>query len=266
MPTHTKITLAGYIYFPEIQHLSKEKYMVKKGLLVLIIVVFVAGGAFAQKSFLLMAKNTVTIDVGPTIAGFVAGPLGSMAAGLVSDDISDIKSSGFSIAAQYERQIIMRQLSIAVRGVYGMPDVGFKYKNTANPDLDITSIAGEGHVRFYPLGETFFVDGMVGYARLSADLSGSVLNFQIPGKVSASSNYFKFGGKVGWRMSFGDNGGFTFEPAIGYYAGIPIGDGLGNKLSSLVPSSSGIEEALSVFESFVLIGGPRISLAFGYRF
>jgi hypothetical protein len=241
--------------------------MLKKGLLILIIVAFVAGGAFAQNSFSSMAKNTITVDVGPTIAGFVARPLGSMAAGLVTDDISDIKSTGFSIAAQYERQILIRQLSIAVRGVYGMPDVGFNYKNTAKPDLDITSIAGEGHVRFYPLGETFFLDGMVGYARLSADLTGSVIGYTIPGKVSESSDYLKFGGKVGWRMSFGNNGGFTFEPAIGYYRGIPIGDSLGKKLSASLPiSTSGIEEALSVLETFALIGGPRLSLAFGYRF
>jgi len=242
--------------------------MLKKGLLVLIIVALVAGGAFAQ-SFLTMAKNTITVDVGPTIAGFIAGPLGSKAAGMVYDNISDIKSSGFSIAAQYERQIIMKQLSIALRGVYGMPDVGFTYEDnnlTAKPDLDMTSIAGEGHVRFYPLGETFFIDGMIGYARLSADLTGSVVGYPVSVNVSASSDYLKFGGKVGWRMSFGNNGGFTFEPSLGYYAGTALGDSLGKKVSDALPASVGIEEALSVLETFALIGGPRLSLAFGFRF
>jgi len=246
--------------------------MVKKGLLALIIVVLVAGGAFAQNSYSSMAKNTVTLDVGPTIAGFIAGPLGSKAAGIVSDDISDIKSGGFSIAAQYERHILMKQLSVAIRGVYGMPDVGFNYKDggiTASPDLDMTSLAGEGHVRFYPLGETFFVDGMVGYARLSANLSGSLVGVPITvSGITASSNYFKFGGKVGWRISFGDNGGFTFEPSLGYYAGIPLGNSLGKELmaSPLLQTAKGIDEAVSVLETFALIGGPRISLAFGYRF
>ena len=250
--------------------------MLKKGLLVLIIAVLVAGGAFAQKSFSSMAKNTVTVDVAPTIAGFVAGPLGSKAAGLVTDNISDIKSSGFSIAAQYERQLI-KQLSVAVRGVYGMPEVKFSYVDsgvTGNPDLNMTSIAGEGHVRFYPLGETFFLDGMVGYALLSTDLSGKVayLGQATNATAKESSNYFKYGLKTGWRMSFGNNGGFTFEPAIGYYMGIPLGDALGKKVSASLSKQfagnkvPGIEEAFSVLETFAFIGGPRLSLAFGYRF
>jgi len=252
--------------------------MLKKVLLVLIVAVFAAGGAFAQNNFASMAKNTITVDVGPTIAGFLAGPLGSKAADIISGNtnISDISTSGFGIAAQYERQLL-RQLSVAGRGVYGKYDVGFGYVDRgikANPDLDITSIAAEAHVRFYPFGETFFLDGMAGYARLSADLSGTVAASGISTAATASeaSDYLKFGGKLGWRISFGKNGGFTFEPAVGYYAGIALGDALGKKVSASLSKQlagyevAGLEDIFSLAENFIFIGGPRLSLAFGYRF
>jgi hypothetical protein len=246
--------------------------MAKKVLLALIIAVLAAGGAFAQTSFASMAKNTITVDVGPTIAGFAAGPLGSKLAGIVTDNISDISTGGFGIAAQYERQLI-RPLSVAGRFVYGGYDVKFAYKDddmTAKPDLNITSLAAEGHVRFYPFGETFFADGMVGYARLSTDLSGTVGTTTIT--TSASSNYLKYGAKLGWRISFGSNGGFTFEPAFGWYFGTALGDTLGKKVSDSLSSklsgheAAGIEDALSAVEKYAFVGGPRLSLAFGYRF
>jgi len=238
--------------------------MLKKGLLVLIIVALVAGGAFAQNSYSSMAKNTITVDVGPTIAGFFAGQVASMAVGLVTDEISDIKSSGFSIAAQYERQLI-KQLSIAVRAVYGIPELEFAYKGIGNPKLNATSMAGEGHVRFYPFGETFFVDGMVGYAYLAAELSGTVSGLN--GSAKDSSNYFKYGAKTGWRISFGKNGGFTFEPSLGWSFGIPLGDNLGKKLSAPISGTGvDVEKAVKAFEDYAFIGGPRVSLGLGYRF
>jgi hypothetical protein len=246
--------------------------MAKKGLVLLIIAVLAAGGAFAQ-------NNTVTVDFGPTIAGLVVGPLSSTITPKV-DNVSDIHPSGFSIAAQYERQLL-RQLSVAGRFVYGGPKVDFTYTDDgipATPKLSLTSLAVEGHARLYPFGETFFLDGMLGYARLSTELSGKVVAMigSIPvamdAKASAENNYLKFGGKLGWRMSFGNNGGITLETAIGYYAGTALGDDLGKKVAASLKESIGeykvvdIADYFTLLEKYVLIGGPRVTVAFGYRF
>jgi len=250
--------------------------MLRKGLLVLVLVAFVAGGAFAQ-SFLLMAKNTVTVDVGPTIAGFAVSPLASTVVSKITDKISDLDITGFGIAAQYERQII-KQLSVAVRGVYGSYDGGLTYKEslaTATPTLGITTWAAEGHVRFYPLGDTFFIDGMVGYANLAAKLSGDILVNGTPmsnAKADESSSYIKYGLKTGWRISFAKNGGFTFEPAVGLYLGNALGDPLGERVSESLAKSlngnkpTGLKDAFTAIQDYVFIGGPRLSLGFGYRF
>jgi hypothetical protein len=248
--------------------------MAKKGLLVLIIAVVAAGGAFAQ-------SNTVTVDFGPTIAGLVANPLSSTIESMV-ENVSGIKTSGFSIAAQYERELL-RQVSVAGRFVYGGYDADFTYKQggtpiTATPVLNLTSLAVEGHARFYPFGETFFLDGMIGYAHLSTDLSGTVvakigsIAIEKPAKASAENDYLKLGVKVGWRITFGKNGGPTLETAVGGYYGVPLGDDLGKRVSAGLKNSVGefdtadISGYFSSLEQFVLIGGPRVSLAFGYRF
>jgi len=255
--------------------------MAKKVLLVLIMVIFAAGGVFAQNSFASMAKDTITVDIGPTIAGYAVGPMGSALGDMIpgADNIADINISGFSIAAQYEHHFL-KQVSVAGRVVYGGPNGTFDYKvgpASGTPKLNLTSLAGEGHVRFYPFGETFFLDGMVGYAWLSADASGTFVAGGAgsrSGSAEESSNYLKYGAKLGWRMTFGNNGGFTFEPAFGWYLGTPLGDALSKKLTTSLAKSlsvsaselSSFEKAFSAIEDFVLIGGPRLSLAFGYRF
>jgi hypothetical protein len=258
--------------------------MAKKVLLVLVIAVLAATGAFAQNDFASMAKNTFTVDFGPTIFGFVVNPLSSTLSSMIDNVISDIDTKGFSIAAQYERQIL-RQVSVAGRFVYGGYESIFTYRQdgtpiTATPVLNLTSLAVEGHARFYPFGETFFLDGMVGYAHLSTMLSGSVvakigsiaMKTQITPPVSLDNNYLKFGGKLGWRMTFGKNGGPTLETAIGYYLGASLGDDLGKRVSAGLKESVGefdtadISGYFSQLEQFVLIGGPRVTLALGYRF
>jgi len=255
--------------------------MAKKGLLVLIIAVLAAGGTFAQSDYASMAKSTVTVDFGPTIAGFVVNPLSSTIESML-ENVSGIKTSGFSIAAQYERQLL-KQVSVAGRFVYGGNDADFTYKQpdtiiSATPVLNLTSLAVEGHARFYPFGETFFLDGMLGYAYLKAKLSGTVvakvgpISVAMPASASADNNYLKLGGKLGWRITFGNNGGLTFESAIGYYAGTALGDDLGKKVSAELKKAIGgyevvdIAEPFSLLENFILIGGPRVTLALGYRF
>jgi len=255
--------------------------MAKKGLMVLIIAALAATGAFAQNDFASMAKNTVTVDFGPTIAGLVVDPLSSTVSSMV-ENVSKINTKGFSIAGQYERQL-SRPLSVAGRLVYGGYNSVFTYRQadtgvSGTPVLDLTSLALEGHARLYPFGETFFLDGMVGYAHLSTQLSGTVValigSTPVAKEVTASqeNDYLKLGAKLGWRITFGKKGGLTLESAIGYYYGIPLGDDLGKKVSAELKKSVGdynvadIADYFSLLEQYVLIGGPRLTLALGYRF
>jgi len=261
--------------------------MTKKVLLVLIIAVFMAGGVFAQNDFASMAKNTITVDVGPTIAGLVINPLSSTISSVLTDvfdvNVSDINTKGFGIGAQYERQLL-RPLSVALRGVYGKYNSAFTYVDDgipARPDIDLTTWTVEGHVRFYPFGETFFVDGMVGYAQLKADMTGSVVAMiggkpeEISASANKSSNYIKYGAKLGWRINIikiGNNGGLIFEPAIGWNFGNPLNGDLGKKVSDALTASVGeykvvdISKEFSALEDFIFVGGPRVTLAIGYRF
>jgi len=151
-------------------------------------------------------------------------------------------------------------------------------------EMNLSSFSLEGHARYYPFGETFFLDAMLGYARLSASFEGdlvgreSTTNQEEAKHVSldAARNYFKVGARVGWRISFGKNGGFTFEPAIGYSAGIGMGDTIGKQLTEgvkadvdtgdLVVDTGNFDEIFKYIESYIFAGGPRATFAFGYRF
>ncbi|MCL1813558.1 MAG: autotransporter domain-containing protein [Treponema sp.] len=252
--------------------------MGKKGLILLVLAVFVTSGIFAQKDYKTMAKNTITVDAGPALVGLAIGQIGRYI------DEDGPSTSGFGIGAQYERQI-HSNLSVAGRFAYLRGDLGIveDYYDTvlsanakASLGINITSFSIEGHVRYYPGSETFFLDGMLGYANLSTSFSGDVvveaggLREKESASVTASRNYFKFGAKLGWRISFGKNGGFTFEPAIGYYGAIGMGDTIQKQLAKGIGKDedtiSGFDDAFKIVENFIFVGGPRVTLSFGYRF
>jgi hypothetical protein len=247
--------------------------MAKKGLLVLIIAVLLAGGAFAQSDFASMAKNTVTVDLGPTILGLAVGMLPNF-----MPDLKDFNPKGFGFAGQYERQL-SRPLSVALRGAYLSVGGGMNLDEedyTMKMDASIESFSVEGHVRFYPFAKAFFLDGMVGYANLKMNGSISVEEKRPGGqkeshKIPVDRSYLKLGAKLGWRISFGKNGGFTFEPALGYSFPIGLGTPIGKQLADKYKEEfdegdiSSITDMFSYVEQFG-VGGPRFSLAFGYRF
>lgn len=251
--------------------------MLKKGLLVLIIAAFVAGGAFAQTSFSSMAKNTITVDVGPTILGMAAGMLPNF-----MPDLKDLNPTGLGFAAQYERQL-SKPLSVAGRFSYMNVSAEMKQHEsgyTIKTGIAVGSLSAEGHVRFYPFAETFFLSGMVGYANLNGDLSakpydssGTEVNISSfkPVSITPSSSYVKYGIGLGWRISFGRNGGFTFEPSVGYSLVTVIGPTFEKQIKDGFKSYSGTEVDMDMGDIFPMIdqfgvGGPRVSLSFGYRF
>jgi len=250
--------------------------MANKSLIVLILLTIVSGIVFAQTDFETMPKNTIVVDIGPTIAGMTFGMVGNMIGGGVS-------SSGFGIAAQYERQIL-RQLSVAGRFAYmGVSfDMKSSYQNSGTAvntslGIDLTAISLEAHVRYYPLGETFFLGGMLGYGNLSVAFSGEVAakdNSTEEWKSESVSytvprSYFKLGARLGWRINFGRQGGFTFEPSFGYDLAMGLGDTLGKGLQNAVGEemdTRGMDELFKILEDFIFVGGPRLTLAFGWRF
>jgi hypothetical protein len=250
--------------------------MTKKFLLVFILSTVIAMVAFAQEDFESMPKNTIVLDFGPTIIGAAIGQMG----GMMGEE--GLSSSGFGIAAQYERQMLP---NIGVAGKIGFlaGGVGMAFTNTdgganlkAEMGIDISSFTMEGHFRYYPFGETFFLDAMLGYANLTTKLSGeaivteSTTNQKKVESVSftAIRSYLNFGTKLGWRISFGSRGGFTFEPSFGYYYGVGLGDTIGSQLSGDIGDADlgGFDDMFKVLEDYIFIGGPRMTLSFGWRF
>jgi hypothetical protein len=249
----------------------KEDYMKKRVIMAMAVVmtVLLVFPAAAQEASQSTPMNTVTVDIGPTIIGGVMKGAGSV----IGD--SGLSSSGFGIGAQYERQIFDK-LSVAGRFAYlgagvGMADEQGSVKTSLS--LKLSSFSLEGHVRYYPWAGTFYLDGMLGYANMSMKFSGQVIDATthnaINASLSVSRSYFKLGAKIGWRIDFGEPGGFTFEPSFGYYAGIGLGDTMGKRFSNGItgnPDMGDLDTIFKYIEQLIFVGGPRLSLAFGWRF
>jgi len=261
--------------------------MAKKGLLMLVILTVAAGGVFAQTNFASMPKNTLTVDVGPTIVGLGFGLAANFAVKYVDIGDMNLDSSGFGIAAQYERQIL-EKVSVAARFAYlglGVDMGGGFSESSASADIsvgmDLKAISGEGHFRFYPAGKTFFLGGMLGYGNLAMDFSGTLAitestsgyNENQSVSFNGPRHYAKVGARLGWRIDFGSPGGFVFEPSVGYDHAIGFGDTFGKRLQDAVGGDlveiADIDQLDSIFkivENYALVGGPRVTLSFGWRF
>jgi len=273
--TEFMINVIFYCLFQKIMIYSqvKEKKM-KKGLfLVFILAMAVAGIGFAQ-------DNTITVDIGPTIVGLGFASAGSS----MSSSDNKVNSTGFGIAAQYERQLL-EKLSVGGRFAYldasvGMGNSGAGYSQ--NYTMNISSFSIEGHVRFYPGANVFFVDGMLGYANLAIGFKGTMSIYEGGSTVSETvsfsvpRNYLKLGAKIGWRFNFGRTSGFVFEPSFGWYQGVGLGDTLGTGLAKTIKNKyngelttediKDIDDAFKILEQYIFIGGPRLCLSFGWRF
>jgi len=273
-----------------------------------------------------MPRNVITVDLGPTIIGFIVG--------IAGDQLLDenAKTSALGFAAQYEFQFI-KYLSLALKFGYMQLEAGFvnEYEKTLNdvpnvpnipnipdvnlpgnmPDIELptTELTAKGeaefkaalsiysieaHPRVYPFGGAFFLEGIVGYSNLTADFSGeAVISVKTPddllalypelgaSKDSAVSanykiprSYLKYGGKLGWRIDFGEPGGFTFEHALGFYGASGFGKTIVKRLSDSFAEDyeygevdiKQFDDAFSILEKVIFVGGPRYTFAFGWRF
>jgi len=236
-----------------------------------------------RTAFQKMPKNVITVDIGPTLVGLSIGGFGQIMSAM---GVEALSSSGFGIAAQYERQL-HEKFSVGGRFAYLGSDFGIveeEYGARAELGMKITSFSIEAHARYYPI-DVFFLDAMLGYGYLLMAFSGEAwvdneeLNSltssqdltssqnKIKEKVSfdAQRNYFKLGIKLGLLIDPGKPGGFVFEPSAGFYGGIGLGKTLGEQLMPGV-DQEGIDILFGVFENTTFIGGPRLSIAFGWRF
>jgi len=269
-------------------------------LLVLIFAVVSTGIVFAQEDDDDdMPKNAITVDFGPTLLGLSFGGASSMMEGVgklfkLNMNMGNFKTSGFGIGVQYERSI-NEKLSVAGRFAYLQMGFGLGLGDNIGVGIDISSFSIEGHFRYF-FDKSMFFDGMLGYANMTAAFKGSVdldtndpygyapnsvdVNFKVP------RDYFKLGVKLGWKIDFGEPGGFIFEPSVGWSFGIGTGDTIvkktsqevDNKLKSLtggaISGKSSISQSTekmlgyveSAIDNLIFVGGPRLSLAVGWSF
>jgi len=231
-----------------------------KVLAALIILAF-SQAVFAQESQSGAPENIITVDFGPTIIGITIGVL-------PTGDKADL--SGFGISAQYERQLYER-LSVAGRFAYLGSEIQYKFDSNVKAVIDLSSFSLEAHPRVYPFATGFFLDGMIGYADMSLDLTGKIktddgLTVNVPSSISRG--YFKYGGKLGWRVDFGEPGGFIFEHSYGWYSASGMGDTMGEQIEKKVKAKidPDFDKMFGLLEDYIFVGGPRMTFAFGWRF
>jgi hypothetical protein len=230
----------GYSHTHSLRSVSMKHKIWKIGCIALILMV-PAGNIFAQN-----AANTATLDVGPLLAGAGMGSLLNTAA-----SSTDLSGFGFGIGAQYERELVSH---FSVAGRFAFMNVEFAAgANT----LGLSSFSFEAHGRFYPFAKGFFLDGMIGFATFAMDFKGST-------NLNAIAYYFKPGLKVGWKIDFGRPGGFVFEPSFGWSFAFGTGNDDFTKISD--EFGEGIEDAKDTLAEMIFVGGPRLSLNFGWAF
>ena len=241
--------------------------MKRKMFFIIIVSIFGASGIFAQLGY---GANTATIDTGPLIMGAYFNLMGRLNISSSDEDndngdTTNFNSSGFGIGMQYERQLTE---TISVAGRFAYMRFGFVFPNDeAVFDTNFSSFSLEGHGRYYPFDGIFFLDGMLGYANMGTSVSGTSKSDSTKITTNASRSYLKAGFKIGWRMVFGYPVGFVFEPSFGYSVGAGLGDTMGKRLTAdLEGDADSLDKAYGLFERIFLIGGPRISLAFGLQF
>lgn len=215
--------------------------MLKKFTLVFLCFLAANGYVFSQEknAEIIFPKNTIMLDAGLITSSLITWSI--------------VGNPVFNAAIQYERQF-SNILSAALRLEYRLMDFSSNIGSPAN----LSSFSAEAHGRYYPTGNIFFLNAMLGYAFFNYKVEPSNL----------MSHYFKLGGKLGWRIDFGKPGGFVFEPSFGYYGA--IGDSNINIVEEIDDATSFFNDLLNLMYSYLIkgyfVGGPQFALAVGYRF
>ena len=189
-------------------------------------------------------KNALFVDVMP----FINSIIGMM--------VYNFNCRAFGFGLQYERRLYEKWSLVGRYDYFGVWDFS-QYSYVSNMDIKDWSLhlhTFETHARYYPIGKTFFLDGMLGY--YVNTIKGYYYirdiyeeDYNING--TNDYDYFKGGTSIGWQIRFRKIGGLTWELSLGW-----------NFALSDKPGSYVWEN-----HSFFLGGaGPNIVSAFGLRF
>jgi len=256
--------------------MNKETTM-KKLFLTLIIMALVVGGVFAQNDFESMSKNYISIDTGPMLIGEAVGEALNELGEAESLSNETISGYGYGFGLQYERQLT-DQFSVA--GRFSLFAIGM---NISDEDYtgakitvgtEISALSFQAYGRFYPFKGAFFVTGMLGYALMIMDFSGKLVvgNDSATISESFSRGFLNLGAMLGWRINFGGSF-FYFEPALGYFGAIGLGDSFGTQLAKFFAREGQddfdikkFDKNNSVLQNILFVGGPRVALSVGVKF
>jgi len=141
-----------------------------------------AGDEKVKKYF---PKNTIMVDMGllPSITGGIKG------------------DTFWGTAIQYEKPI---SSNVSAAGRFEYREIGMSLRDGNKANL--VSFSAEGHGRYFPGGNIFFLDGMLGYVICNYD--DEVMNL--------TAHYFKLGAKLGWRIDLAQPFKLVLEPVLGY--------------------------------------------------
>jgi len=261
--------------------------MLKKLILSLIIASLSIGNVIAEdsggdKEKDKIAYNTIIIDFFPMILGFTTPAVLKKVFG---DNIS--KTSGFGIGAQYERNLT-EKFSLAFRLDYfgDNAETNISLRSFEISYINLFTIDFENQFRYYPKGR-FFIGALYGYTHLNIKMDGRAdytddmgIDLHDSFSLGIKRNSIKIGARLGWRIRFGQNKGFTLETSLGYDIGIVFGDDYINQFKKgivgdqsylflqkmKVDGIDGVANIFDIAENFIFMGGPRFSLSLGWSF
>lgn len=175
--------------------------MVRKGVLVMVLATFIAGGAFA-KADPNWKERLFNIKSGPTVQnGVLFVDVGTMFGYLIS--------SGFGISGGWEQKFS--------KNWTGFINVRFGMFDNGSPYWSYLDLGGDIGARYYFFGsalDKLFLGAGVGfiYRQSTRDYSGN--------KSEATSGGLIIPIRLGWKFILGP--GFVIEPNFGYDVGIRI--------------------------------------------
>ena len=222
--------------------------MKKNIFLIFLLLLLTSGSAFADDEGrdTALPKNTFSVDVGKTAFLLLTSGIAN---------ITDFASSTFIIgtAIQYER-LVSKNVGLLLNYEYGM----FRFADDMMFNMQAHSVGVNWRYYFSDM-KVFFLEGALGYAHLNFYYATNSY------EINPIIHYFKFGGKLGWKIDFNKPGGFVLEPAIGLYGviGKPIKMGYEEDMPIMGRMLNILE---NIFVWGLLNGYTPFSLSLGYRF
>jgi len=208
-------------------------------ILIITLVLIIKSTVFTQEN-VEFPRNSLSFDALALLSSSVATGILSFADGTGAVLLN--------MSGQYEYQL-SENFSLAARLEFKM----FNFVEIIN----LSSVSMEMYGRYYPSGKFFFLDAMAGYALFNMT-------------AMPASHFFKYGGRLGWRIDFKEPGGFFIEPYIGYSGSFGKSNVDFNFGSSSGSDFSIINDIINSMYNFIIKGyfvsGPMTGLSIGYRF